>query len=345
MSFFRFEDPWFLILLLSLPLLALREKRTTNTINYSSIASLKIINKYQTKIKSVLPVVIKFVAISLFIIALARPQEGHKRTEIISQGVDIVLAIDTSGSMQALDFEKNDSKVTRLSVVKDVVAEFVKNREIDRIGMVVFGANAFTQCPLTLDQSILLSFLDKLKIGMAGDATAIGSAVGISIRRLKDLKSKSKVIILLTDGRNNSGPISPLQAAEIAKSLGIKVYTIGIGKYGKAPFLVDSIFGKRLIYQNVDIDEEVLKNISKITDAAYFRATNLKSLRDIYKQIDKLEKSEAKTLDHSEYKELFHYFLISGLILILIEIICLNEMDSLCEININTPPYYLCIKN
>ena len=325
MTFFRFEDPWFLILLLSLPLLALREKRTTNTINYSSIASLKIINKYQTKIKSVLPVVIKFVAISLFIIALARPQEGHKRTEIISQGVDIVLAIDTSGSMQALDFEKNDSQVTRLSVVKDVVAEFVKNREKDRIGMVVFGANAFTQCPLTLDQSILLSFLDKLKIGMAGDATAIGSAVGISIRRLKDLKSKSKVIILLTDGRNNSGPISPLQAAEIAKSLGIKVYTIGIGKHGKAPFLVDSIFGKRLIYQNVDIDEEVLKNISKITDAAYFRATNLKSLRDIYKQIDKLEKSEAKTLDHSEYKELFHYFLISGLILILIEIICLNS--------------------
>ncbi len=325
MSFFRFEDPWFLILLLSLPLLALREKRTTNTINYSSIVSLKAINQHQPKIKSILPVVIKFIAISLFIIALARPQEGRKRTEIISQGVDIVLAIDTSGSMQALDFEKNDSQVTRLSVVKDVVAEFVKNRAIDRIGMVVFGANAFTQCPLTLDQSILLSFLDKLKIGMAGDATAIGSAVGISIRRLKDLKSKSKVIILLTDGRNNSGPISPLQAAEIAKSLGIKVYTIGIGKYGKAPFLVDSIFGKRLIYQNVDIDEEVLKNISKITDAAYFRATNLKSLRDIYKQIDRLEKSEAKTLDHSEYKELFHYFLISGLILILIEIICLNS--------------------
>ena len=325
MSFFRFEDPWFLILLLSLPLLALREKRITYTINYSSIASLKVINKYQTKIKSVFPVVIKFVAISLFIIALARPQEGHKRTEIISQGVDIVLAIDTSGSMQALDFEKNDSQVTRLSVVKDVVAEFVKNRVMDRIGMVVFGANAFTQCPLTLDQSILLSFLDKLKIGMAGDATAIGSAVGISIRRLKDLKSKSKVIILLTDGRNNSGPISPLQAAEIAKSLGIKVYTIGIGKHGKAPFLVDSIFGKRLIYQNVDIDEDVLKNISKITDATYFRATDLKSLKDIYKQIDRLEKSEAKSLDHSEYKELFHYFLIPGLILISIEIICLNS--------------------
>tara|TARA_B100001146_G_scaffold6242_1_gene5500 strand:+ start:330 stop:1169 length:840 start_codon:yes stop_codon:yes gene_type:complete len=271
------------------------------------------------------PIILRFLAITLFIIAFARPQEGHKRTEILSQGVDIVLAIDTSGSMQALDFKKNETQVTRLSVVKDVVAEFVKNREMDRIGMVVFGANAFTQCPLTLDQNILLSFLDKLKIGMAGDATAIGSAIGISARRLKDLKSKSKVIILLTDGRNNSGAISPLQAAEIAKSLGIKVYTIGVGKRGKAPFLVDSIFGKRLIYQNVDIDEEVLNKISKMTDAKYFRATDLKSLKDIYKQIDLLEKSEVKSIDHSEHKELFHYFLIPGLILLLTEIVFSNS--------------------
>ena len=271
------------------------------------------------------PIILRFLAITLFIIAFARPQEGHKRTEILSQGVDIVLAIDTSDSMQALDFKKNETQVNRLSVVKDVVAEFVKNREMDRIGMVVFGANAFTQCPLTLDQNILLSFLDKLKIGMAGDATAIGSAIGISARRLKDLKSKSKVIILLTDGRNNSGAISPLQAAEIAKSLGIKVYTIGVGKRGKAPFLVDSIFGKRLIYQNVDIDEEVLNKISKMTDAKYFRATDLKSLKDIYKQIDLLEKSEVKSIDHSEHKELFHYFLIPGLILLLTEIVFSNS--------------------
>ena len=325
MTFFRFDDPWLLLTLALIPILIMRERSIANTINYSSLSSLKAVNQHRYKVLILTPTILKFIAITLFIIAFARPQEGSKRTEILSQGVDIILAIDTSGSMQALDFEKNDSQVTRLSVVKDVVAEFVKNREIDRIGMVVFGANAFTQCPLTLDQNILLSFLDKLKTGMAGDATAIGSAVGISIRRLKDLKSKSKVIILLTDGRNNSGPISPLQAAEIAKSLGIKVYTIGIGKHGKAPFLVDSIFGKRLIYQNVDIDEDVLKNISKITDATYFRATDLKSLKDIYKQIDRLEKSEAKSLDHSEYKELFHYFLISGLILILIEIISLNS--------------------
>ena len=325
MTFFRFEDPWLLLILLSLPILILRERTIASVINYSSLASLKAVSQHHSKIKAMAPIILRFIAITLFIIAFARPQEGHKRTEILSQGVDIVLAIDTSGSMQALDFKKNETQVTRLSVVKDVVAEFVKNRETDRIGMVVFGANAFTQCPLTLDQNILLSFLDKLKIGMAGDATAIGSAIGISARRLKDLKSKSKVIILLTDGRNNSGAISPLQAAEIAKSLGIKVYTIGVGKRGKAPFLVDSIFGKRLIYQNVDIDEEVLNKISKMTDAKYFRATDLKSLKDIYKQIDLLEKSEVKSIDHSEHKELFHYFLIPGLILLLTEIVFSNS--------------------
>ncbi len=325
MTFFRFEDPWLLLTLALIPILILRERSVTNAINYSSLSSIKAVNQHRYNVLVLIPTILKFIAITLFIIAFARPQEGSKRTEILSQGVDIVLAIDTSGSMQALDFKKNDAQVTRLSVVKGVVTEFVKNRKMDRMGMVVFGANAFTQCPLTLDQSILFSFIEKLKIGMAGDATAIGSAIGISAKRLKDLKSKSKIIILLTDGRNNSGAISPIQAAEIAKSLGIKIYTIGVGKRGKAPFLVDSIFGKRLIYQDVDIDEKVLSKISQMTDGKYFRATDLKTLQDIYKQIDLLEKSEVKILDHSKYKELFHYFLIPGLFLLLIEIICSNS--------------------
>ncbi|SVB98970.1 uncharacterized protein METZ01_LOCUS251824 [marine metagenome] len=325
MTFFRFDDPWLLLTLALIPILIMRERSIANTINYSSLSSLKAVNQHRYKVLILTPTILKFIAITLFIIAFARPQEGSKRTEILSQGVDIILAIDTSGSMQALDFKKNDAQVTRLSVVKDVITEFVKHREMDRMGMVVFGANAFTQCPLTLDQSILLSFIDKLKIGMAGDATAIGSAIGISAKRLKDLKSKSKIIILLTDGRNNSGAISPIQAAEIAKSLGIKIYTIGVGKRGKAPFLVDSIFGKRLIYQDVDIDENVLEKISQMTEGKYFRATDLKSLKNIYKQIDLLEKSEVKILDHSKYKELFHYFLIPGLFLLLIEIICSNS--------------------
>ncbi len=326
MTFLRFEDPWLLLILLLSPILVWRERRSVNAILYSSIIPLKEAGFDRSEILEVIPTILRFLAIALFIIAFARPQQGHKKTEIISQGVDIVLAIDTSGSMQALDFKKNNSPVTRLTVVKDVVSDFITNRDKDRIGMVVFGAEAFTQSPLTLDHQILGSFLSKLKIGMAGDSTAIGSAIGISIKRLKDLKSKSKIIILLTDGRNNSGKIPPLQAAEIAKTLGIKIYTIGVGKKGKAPFLVDTILGKRLIYQNVDIDEKTLKNISKITNAQYFRATDTETLKSIYEHINLLEKSEVKTLDHSEYTELFHYILIPGLLLLITEIIISNSI-------------------
>jgi Ca-activated chloride channel family protein len=303
-----------------------QERRTVTAVHYSSLTALKVVRSHRSEVMAAIPAVLRFIAITLFIVAFARPQEGRKKTEILSEGVDIILAIDTSGSMRALDFKKNDESVTRLSVVKDVVAQFVDSRETDRMGMVVFGGEAFTQCPLTLDQDILYSFLDKLKIGMAGDATAIGSAIGISVKRLKDLKSKSKVIILLTDGRNNAGKITPLQAAEFAKTFGIKIYTVGVGTRGKAPFMVDSIFGKRLIYQDVDIDEDTLNKISEMTDAKYFRATDMESLKDIYEQIDKLEKSEIRVLDHSEYSELFHYFLIPGLLLLLTEIIISNSV-------------------
>lgn len=326
MTFFRFEDPWFLLILLLLPVMVWQERRTVTAIHYSSLAALKTVRSHRSEFLAAIPTVLKFIAITLFIMAFARPQEGRKKTEILSQGVDIILAVDTSGSMRALDFKKDGQSVTRLTVVKDVVAEFIENREADRMGMIVFGAEAFTQCPITLDHDILFSFLDKLKIGMAGDATAIGSAIGISVKRLKDLKSKSKVIILLTDGRNNAGKITPLQAAELAKTFGIKIYTIGVGTRGKAPFIVDSIFGKRLIYRDVDIDEETLNKISEMTDAKYFRATDLESLKDIYKQIDQLEKTEVRVLDHSEYSELFHYFLIPGLLLLLAEIIVSNSV-------------------
>ncbi len=326
MTFFRFEDPWFLLILLFIPIMIWQERRTVTAIHYSSLTALGIVRSHRSEVMAAIPSALRFIAITLFIIAFARPQEGHKKTEILSDGVDIVLALDTSGSMRALDFKKDDESVTRLTVVKDVVAEFVDGRETDRMGMVVFGGEAFTQCPLTLDHDILFSFLDKLKIGMAGDATAIGSAIGISVKRLKDLKSKSKVIILLTDGRNNAGKITPLQAAEMAKTFGIKIYTVGVGTRGKAPFMVDSIFGKRLIYQNVDIDEETLTKISEMTDAKYFRATDLESLKGIYEQIDQLETSEVRVLDHSEYTEMFHLFLIPGLLLLLTEIIISNSI-------------------
>jgi Ca-activated chloride channel family protein len=211
-----------------------------------------------------------------------------------------------------------------LEVVKDVVGEFITKREHDRIGMVVFGDEAFTQCPLTLDHNVLQSFLDKLKIGIAGDSTAIGSAIGIAVKRLKDLKSKSKVIILLTDGRSNAGQLLPIQAAEVAKAFHIKIYTVGVGTRGKAPFLVDSLFGKQYIYQNVEIDEKSLKTIAEMTGAKYFRATDLETLENIYEQIDQLETTEVKTIDHSEYRELFPFFLVPGMLLFLTEVLLTN---------------------
>lgn len=325
MKFFRFEDPWFLILFLIIPYLVWKRKEQ-GTISYSSLEILQNIRAIQVGFLSTIPLVLRLFAISLFIMALARPQEGHKRTEILSMGVDIMLALDTSGSMKALDFIQNDKRDTRLTMVKDVVSKFIENRTNDRMGMVVFGSEAYTQCPLTLDQNILQSFLRKLDIGMAGDSTAIGSAIGIAVKRLKDLKSDSKLIILLTDGRNNAGNLAPLQAAQTAKAFGIKIHTIGVGTRGKAPFLVNSIFGQRYVYQEVDIDEDTLKEISKITGGQYFRATDLESLKLIYKKIDQMEKSEVKIFDHSEYTELFHYFLIPAILILFLEVTLSNTL-------------------
>ena len=327
MTFFQFEDPWLLLFMLMLPYMAFKgNKKEQATINYSTIGTLQSIRTAQVDFLSALPLILRIFSVMLLILALARPQEGHKSQEILSVGVDIMLALDTSGSMQALDFIKNEKRDTRLAMVKDVVSKFIENRPNDRIGMVVFGSEAYTQCPLTLDQGILQSFLSKLDIGMAGDSTAIGSAVGIAVKRLKDLESDSKVIILLTDGRNNAGSLPPVQAAQTAKAFGIKIHTIGVGTHGKAPFLVNSIFGQRYVYQEVDIDENTLKKISNLTGGQYFRATDLESLKSIYKQIDQMEKSEVKVLDHSEYTELFHYFLIPGILLLLTEIILSNSI-------------------
>ncbi|MCH8209616.1 MAG: VWA domain-containing protein [Nitrospinae bacterium] len=262
MTYFRFEDPWLLLFLLLIPwTVAMSRRGRMGTLRYSSISKLKTLRPSRINILEATPVVLRCMAIALIVLAFARPQEGRKTSEILSPGVDIVLALDTSGSMRALDFKKKGQPVDRLEVVKDVVTEFVKEREFDRIGMVAFGKEAFTQCPLTLDHNILLTFLDKLKIGIAGDMTAIGNAIGIAVKRLKDIKSQSKIIILLTDGRNNAGTITPIQAAEIAKTFGIKIYTIGVGTRGKAPFLVESFFGKRYVYQDVELDEETLKQV------------------------------------------------------------------------------------
>jgi len=322
MTYFQFQNPWMFLLLLLIPWMVFQHLRNRSAaFHFSSLETLKRLQPPHVAILAWTPLVLRCLAVLLIVIAIARPQEGRKSTEILTHGVDIMLALDTSGSMQAMDFEKKDQAVDRLTIVKDVVSEFIEGREFDRMGMVVFGEEAFTQCPLTLDHNILQEFLKRLNIGVAGDSTAIGSAIGIAVKRLKDLESKSKVIILLTDGRNNSGNIPPLQAAEIAKTLGIKIYTVGVGTHGKAPFIVDGLMGQRMVYQNVEMDEAVLREIAGITGGKYYRATDADSLKKIYAQIDQLEKSEVKWIDHSEFKELFPYYLVPGILLLLTELV------------------------
>ena len=322
----RFEDPWLLVFFILIPLMILYQWKGVgkSRIRFSSLDNIKKLRRSPSLFLRYILLFLRCLAVALFVMALARPQSGTKATEVTTEGIDIMLCLDTSGSMQALDFKWDNERHTRLDVVKKVVSDFIKGRTNDRIGMVVFGEEAFTQCPLTLDYGVLLTFLDQVEIGMAGDSTAIGSALATCVKRLKDRKSKSKVVILLTDGRNNAGSISPTTAAEIAKTFSIKTYTIGVGTEGEVPFLVDTIFGKKYIYQRVDLDEDTLKKIADITGGSYFKATNTSALKEIYQNIDKLEKTKVKVKEYMEYEELFMWFLIPGLACLLLEIILGN---------------------
>ncbi len=322
----EFANPRLLLLGLVIPLLIYKYiyRGRAGRLRFSSLKTLQHLPPSSaTRLRHTL-IVLRLLCLVLLVVVIARPRSGRKSTEIISEGVDIMMVLDTSGSMRALDFKLNDERINRLEAAKNVVSEFIKQRENDRLGMVVFAQEAFTQCPLTLDHGVLLSFLDKVEIGMAGDGTAIGSAIGVAVKRLKDLKSKSKLIILLTDGRNNAGRLSPAKAAELAQKYGIKIYTIGAGTKGKAPFLVNTFFGSRYVYQEVDLDEDSLQEIAGITKARYFRATDSESLKDIYTQIDRLEKSEVKVKEHMEYEELFAWPLLAALALLLLEILLVN---------------------
>ena len=254
---------------------------------------------------------LELLAIFFFVIALSRPQYGIEQKKTNESGRDLVVVVDTSGSMKALDFKIDGENTDRLSVVKKVLNDFVKKRSGDRISVISFGDYPVTLSPLTLDTSSLNETIDEMEIGMAGESTAIGSALGLAVKRIKNIQGKDKIIILLTDGRSNSGDVSPDQMASVAKELGIKIYTIGIGASdGKAPFLVDGFFGKRVVYQNLDLDDKTLKEISKKTGGKYFNALDTASLGDIYKDIDQLEKRETKYYSHVEYEEYYPYFIL-----------------------------------
>ncbi|MFH1429029.1 MAG: VWA domain-containing protein [Candidatus Margulisiibacteriota bacterium] len=321
---FRFANPYALWLLLILPFLLLWELKWKQhpSVLFSNVSVLKDINVPKWPWKRVLLLVLRILILVLLITALARPQSGVANKEIETYGVDIALVLDISGSMRA-----EDLKPDRLTAAKTVVGDFIRGRTADRIGLVVFAGKSFTQCPLTLDYDILVNLLGNVKFDMVEDGTAIGMAIANGVNRLRGSKAKSKVMILLTDGENNKGEIDPETAAKLAQSMDIKIYTIGVGKIGGAPIpIYHPQLGK--VYARMPdgslqlskLNEESLKKIAEITDGKYYRATNNQSLKWIYQQIDKLEKTEIKTRKYVKYSELYQNMVLAALILLLLEI-------------------------
>lgn len=256
-------------------------------------------------------------AAACMIVGLARPQRSHSRTEVTANGIDIVLGLDISGSMQALDFSVGNSRVNRIAVVKAVVARFIEDRPDDRIGLVAFAAYPYLVSPLTLDHDWLLQNLERVNVGMGDDGTAIGSALAAAVNHLRTTAAKSKVVILLTDGVNNSGKISPLAAAEAARALGVKVYTIGVGARGKVPIPVKDESGKiHIITATVDVDEKTLRAMASETGGWFYRATDTDSLRDIYAQINRYEKSAQTVQKFERVEELYRWALYPALALL-----------------------------
>jgi len=319
-----FKNPeFFYLLLVLIPMVAwyiFRQKRNTASIQVSSTTSvLKAPRSLRHYLRHLVFLFLIF-AISLFVVVLARPQSSRNWENATTEGIDIVIALDISSSMLAQDFQPD-----RLEAAKNVAMEFISGREYDRIGLVVFSGEAFTQCPLTTDRAVLLNLFKDIHSGMIEDGTAIGNGLATAVARLKDSKAVSRVVILLTDGENNSGEIAPVTAAEIAKTFGIRVYTIGVGSEGTAPYpvQVQTPFGTQTQIRNMEvkIDEKTLKEISSITDGKYFRATGNTKLEEIYKEIDQLEKSKIEVKEFSRKSEEFMPFALAGLLFLIASIL------------------------
>ncbi len=316
---FRFAHPYLLSLLALVPLVAwyaLRHGRR-RSVAYSSLDLMLAAGLGAPVWKRHAVLALRLAVLSLVIVGLARPQTGRSKHTTYAEGIDIMLVLDTSGSMQAQDFEPKN----RLHVAKEVVKEFIAKRSQDRIGLVAFAADAITQCPLTLDYALLTKLVDAVDFGMLEDGTAIGVALATACNRLRTSDAKSRIAILLTDGQNNAGMVDPITAARVAASLGIKVYTIGVGTRGRAPMPIDDpVFGRRLVSVEVDIDEDSLMKIAKLTGGEYFRATDREELSAIYDTIDKMEKSKVESETFVEYTDRFTWFLIPALGLLVLEL-------------------------
>lgn len=309
---------WFFLFILFIPIITwyvFKNRKSHPTLQVSSVKPVENFkNSYKVILSHVL-FALKMIALSLLILALARPQSTNSWENQTTKGIDIMIALDISGSMLAEDFKPN-----RLEAAKNMAIQFISGRPNDRIGLVVFSGESFTQCPLTTDHAVLINLFKNIKSGMIEDGTAIGVGLANAVKRLKDSKALSKVIILMTDGVNNQGAIDPITAAELAKTYGIRVYTIGIGTMGTAPYPVQDAFGHTVLQpMKVEIDEPTLQHIADITDGRYFRATNNNKLREIYHEIDQLEKSKISVKQYSRKNEKFMIFALPALVLLLFE--------------------------
>jgi len=319
-----FAHPYYLLLLLLLPVLAWWKGRRgeQSAFLYSSVKLVRGVADISRMSAGKILLLLRWVVLAGFIVALARPQRVESETTVKASGIDIVVALDLSGSMESEDFKWKGQSVNRLFIAKDTLKKFIERRSGDRIGLVAFAGRAYIAAPMTLDHDFLLQNLERLNLHTIEDGTAIGSALSAAINRLRDLVSKSKIVILMTDGQNNAGKIPPLTAAEAAQALGVKVYTIGVGTHGTAPWPHLNAFGQKVYVQvPVDIDEETLKAIAKKTGGEYYRADSTDTLRRIYDKIDRLEKTEVETKKYVHIDELFRWPAVTGLSLLLLEIL------------------------
>jgi Ca-activated chloride channel family protein len=326
----QFKDPYYLALLLLLVPMVwvhVHRERRRPAVRYSDLSILRKARPSLFIRLRRLPFILRCAGLCLLAVALARPQKGTSEEEVTTEGVDIMLTLDVSFSMKALDFQPKN----RLFVAKETMKEFISRRHNDRIGLVIFAKRSYTRCPLTLDYNILAQFLDRTDFEDFGDATAIGTAIATAANRIKDSPAKSKVIVLMTDGGNNSGEIAPLAAAKAAAELGIKIYTVGVGKEGEVPYPVEMIdrftgksMGTQVQMMRSELDEQLLVDIAHETGGTFFRAHNAEKLKEIYATIDKMEKTQIKTKLYTSYSDRFFGWVIAGCLVLLVEALLSN---------------------
>lgn len=320
-----FQHPWLLLLLLFIPLYVawyVWRRRTRHvTMQISTLETLSG-QKPTLRVRlRHLPLVLRMIAVAMVVLVLARPQSSSSYSDSNTEGIDIVLSVDISGSMEAVDFKPN-----RLEAAKNVATKFIAGRPNDNIGLVVFAGESFTQCPLTTDHAVLINLLADIRTGMLADGTAIGMGLATAVSRIKESKAKSKVIILLTDGMNNFGAISPEKAAELAQTFGVRVYTIGVGTQGVAQIPVQTPLGVRMQEMEVKIDEVLLQGIADKTGGKYFRATNNKSLEAIYGEIDEMEKTIMEVRHYTQRTDEYFPYALAALVLLLLEVVLRNTL-------------------